>query len=84
MEVTSASDVRNNLAAMLEKAQHAPVIIQKQGRNAAVLLSCEEYERLTNAQRRAFQVLCDDVGEKAAAKGLTEEKLMAILAEDKE
>ena len=81
MEVTSASEVRNNLASMLEKAQHVPVVIQKQGRNAAVLLSCEEYERLTNADRRAFQALCDDVGEKAASKGLTEEKLMAILAD---
>lgn len=82
MQTVSSSDVRNNFAAMLEKAQHEPVAIQKQGRNAAVLLSYEEFERLTNAHRKAFQAVCDDIGAKAAARGLTEAKLMEILSSD--
>lgn len=82
MQTISSSEARNNLAAMLDKAQHEPVAIQKQGRNAAVLLSYEEYERLTNAHRLAFQAICDDVGSKAASRGLTEAKLMEILAEN--
>lgn len=81
METISSSDARNNMAAILEKAQHEPVAIQKQGRNAAVLLSFSDFERLTNAHRLAFQALCDDVGEKAESRGLTEAKLMEILAE---
>lgn len=82
MQVISSSDARNNLAAMLDKAQYEPVTIQRQGRNAAVLLSYEEFERLTNTHRLAFQAICDDVGEKAASRGLTEEKLMEILADN--
>jgi prevent-host-death family protein len=82
MQTVSSSDIRNNFAAMLEKAQHEPVAIQKQGRNAAVLLSYEAFERLTNAHRNAFQAVCDDVGAKAAARGLTEAKLIEILASD--
>lgn len=82
MQTISSSEVRNNLAAMLERAQHEPVAIQKQGRNTAVLLSYEEFERLTNAHRLAFQAICDEVGAKAASRGLTEEKLMEILAEN--
>jgi len=80
MQIISSSEARNNLAAMLDKAQHEPIAIQKQGRNAAVLLSYEEYERLTNASIAAFQAMCDDIGTKAAARGLTEEKLNELLA----
>ena len=81
MQTISSSKARNNFAAMLEKAQNEPVVIQKQGRNTAVLLSYEEFERLTNAHRLAFQAICDDVGAKAASRGLTEEKLIKILAQ---
>ncbi|MEZ5690278.1 MAG: type II toxin-antitoxin system Phd/YefM family antitoxin [Rickettsiales bacterium] len=80
MQIVSSSDVRNNFAAMLDKAQHEPVTIQKQGRNAAVLISYEEFERLTDAHKQAFQVICDDVGARAAARGLTEAKLIEILS----
>ena len=80
MQTISSSEARNNLAAMLDKAQHEPIAIQKQGRNAAVLLSYEEYERLTNASVAAFQAICDDIGAKAQSRGLTEEKLAELLA----
>jgi prevent-host-death family protein len=41
MLIVSSSEARNNLAAMLDKAQHEPIAIQKQGRKAAVLVSYE-------------------------------------------
>jgi len=82
METISSSDARNNLGALLEKAQHEPVAIQKQGRNAAVLLSYSDFERLTSAHRMAFQAICDEVGAKAESRGLTEAKLIEILAEN--
>jgi prevent-host-death family protein len=82
MQIVSSSEARNNLAAMLDKAQHEPIAIQKQGRKAAVLVSYEEYERLTNASAAAFQAICETIGKKAEARGLTEEKLAEILAEN--
>ena len=84
METISSSDARNNMAALLEKAQHEPVAIQKQGRNAAVLISFADFERLTNAHRLAFQAICDDVGAKAESWGLSEAKLMEIVADRKQ
>jgi prevent-host-death family protein len=80
MQTISSSDARNNLAAMLDKAQHEPIAIQKQGRTTAVLVSYEEYERLTNASVAAFQAICDTVGAKAKSRGLTEAKLAKLLA----
>ena len=82
MQTISSNKARNNLAAMLEKVQSEPVVIQKQGRNTAVLLSYKEFERLTNVHRMAFQAICDDVGAKAASRGLTEEKLIKTLRAD--
>ncbi len=80
MQYISSSDARNNLSSTLDKAQHSPVVIRKQNRDTAVLLSVEEYDRLKRASVQAFQALCDAIGHKAEASGLTEEKLAEILA----
>jgi prevent-host-death family protein len=82
MQVISSSEARNNLAAMLDKAQQEPIAIQKQGRNAAVLLSYEEYERLTADPVRRFQSICERIGRNAAARGLTDELFHEILAQE--
>ncbi len=82
MQMISSSEARNNLAAILEKAQHEPITIQKQGRNAAVLLSYEEYERLTSDPTKRFHALCERIRRNAEERGLTDEKFNAIMAED--
>ncbi len=82
MRTTSSSEAQKNLVAMLDEAQHEPIAVQKQGRNVAVLISYEEFERLTSIHRLAFQIICDNVGAKAESRGLTEEKLMEFLAEN--
>lgn len=84
MQTVSSSDARNNLAAMLDKAQHEPITIQKQGRNAAVLLSYEEYERLTGDPVRRFQSICDRIGRNAKERGLTDELFDSIMAQGDE
>ena len=42
----------------------------------------KEYERLTRLNVAEFQRFCDAVGDKAAAAGLTEDKLAELLADD--
>jgi antitoxin Phd len=81
MHIISSSEARNNLAAMLDKAQHEPIAIQKQGRNTAVLLSYEEYERLTADPVRRFESICTRIGHSAKERGLTDELFDAILAQ---
>ena len=43
----NATDFKNNLGQFLQKIYAEPVVINKMGRPTAVLLSYEEYERLT-------------------------------------
>ena len=46
MYVIKASDAKNKFGELLDKAQAEPVRIQKNGRDVAVVLSPEEFQRL--------------------------------------
>lgn len=63
----------NNRRRVLDAAQREPVIIRRQNRDVAVLLSPQDYERLRALNAMDFQQFCDRVAEKAAARGMTEE-----------
>ncbi len=47
MANANATDVKNRFGEFMEKAQREPVTVEKTGRSYAVLISFEEYERLT-------------------------------------
>jgi prevent-host-death family protein len=79
MRHVSATDAKQKLAALLDAAQREPVMIRRQKRDVAVLLSPQEYERLRALNAAEFQRFCDRVAGKAAEKGLTAEKLGKIL-----
>lgn len=82
MRYVSATDAKQRLAALLDAAQREPVVIRRQKRDVAVLLSPQEYERLCALNRDEFQRFCDRVGERAAARGMTKDKLAEILTDD--
>ncbi len=82
MRTISATEAKQRFAAMLDAVQREPVEIRRQDRPTAVLMSPEEYDRLRGLAIADFQRFCDQVGEKALARGLTEEKLDAILARE--
>lgn len=82
MEIISATEAKQNFAALLDRAQKAPILIRRQKRDVAFLVSSEEYERYRKLQLQEFQALVKDIGLKAQQRGLTEEKLAEILAED--
>ena len=81
MRYVSATDAKQRLAALLDAAQREPVVIRRQKRDVAVILSTQEYERLCALNADAFQRFCDRVAERAAAHGLTENKLAEILGD---
>ena len=81
MRYVSATEAKQSLAAVLDAAQREPVIIRRQQRDVAVVLSVQEYARLTALNVEEFQRFCDRIGERAKARGLTEEKLADMLAD---
>lgn len=82
MRYVSATEAKQRLAALLDAAQREPVTIRRQKRDVAVLMSPREYDRLRALNTAEFQRYCDRVGERAAARGLTEDKLTEILGDD--
>ena len=82
MRTLSATEAKQGLAGLLDMAAREPVIIRRQKRNVAVVLSMQEYERLTRLNVNEFRRFCDAIGDKAAQAGLTEDKLAELLADD--
>lgn len=82
MKTVSATEAKQTFAAVIDKAQREPVIIRKQNRDVAVIMSIEDYQRLTQANLQEFQSFREKIGHKAQARGLTEDKLDEILAMD--
>ena len=56
MQTMSAKDAKNAFGLLLDKARAAPVTVEKHGRGVVVVLSVEEYERLTSTTADAGQL----------------------------
>lgn len=69
----SVRDAKQRLAALLDAVQKEPIVIRRQKRDVAVLLSREEYDRLRGFNAAEFQSFCDRVASQAAGRGMTEE-----------
>jgi prevent-host-death family protein len=82
MQFVSATDAKQRLAAILDAAQREPVVIRRQNRDVAVLLSRQEYDRLCALNVSELQRFCDRIAEGAAARGMTGDRLAEILADD--
>ena len=82
MKTVSATEAKNRLGAILDDAQRESVIIRRQDRDIAVVLSMADYERLRAGNIQAFLELRNQVAAEAAANGLTEDRLNELLADD--
>jgi prevent-host-death family protein len=82
MQFISATEAKQTFAAVIDKAQREPVTIQKQNRNVAVIMSMEDYLRITRINIQDFQEFRENIGHKAQERGLTEDKLNELLSND--
>ena len=82
MRTFSANEAKQSLGRLLDSAQQEPVLIQRHQRDVAVVISPHEYDRLRGLNVREFQDFCAQVGQQARARGLTDEKLAELLADD--
>ncbi len=79
MRTISVTNARLRFAAILDAAQREPVIIHRNQRDVAVVLSMAQYERLRSINVAEFQVICDRIADAARKRGKTEEALADVL-----
>ncbi len=82
MRTVTASEAKQGLASVIEAAAREPIVIERQKRAVAVVLSMQEYERLVRLNVAEFQRFCDQVGVSAKDVGMNEAKLAELLADD--
>jgi prevent-host-death family protein len=82
MKSVAATEAKNRLGAILDEAQREPIVIRRQDRDIAVVLSMADYERLRAGNIQAFLDLRNEVAAQAAASGLTEKRLATLLTAD--
>ncbi len=82
MKSVPATEAKNRLGAILDEAQREPIVIRRQDRDIAVVLSMADYERLRTGNIQAFLDLRNEVAAQTAASGLTEERLAELLTTD--
>jgi prevent-host-death family protein len=79
MKTVSATDAKQRLAALLDAAQREPVLIRRQNRDVAVIMSAQEYDRIRGANVEELDRLCERVSKQAAERGMTDEILADLL-----
>ena len=82
MQFVSATQAKQSFGTIIDKAQREPIVIRKQKRDVAVIMSFEDYQRLTSATIQEFQLFRENLAYKAQNRGLTEDKLNDILVAD--
>jgi prevent-host-death family protein len=81
MKIVAATEAKNRLGAILDAAQREPIVIRRQDRDIAVVLSMADYERLRSANIRAFLDLRNEVAAEARDAGLTDKRLRQLLTQ---
>lgn len=82
MKRVSSTEAKQRFAAVLDAAQREPVTIRRQNREVAVVLSTQEYDRLRGLNVQEFENFCDAVAERAKGRGLNDQTLDSLLADD--
>ncbi len=79
MTTVSATQAKQQFAALLDKAQREPVRIRRHNRDVAVIVSADEYEQLRGMRAKELVSFTEETSRYASTQGMTEEVLEALL-----
>ena len=82
MKSIDEAEAQVRLDEILDEAQRQSIVIRRQDREIASVLSMAAYERLRDGAVRAFLDLRNDIAREASAAGLTEDRLSELLNDD--
>jgi PHD/YefM family antitoxin component YafN of YafNO toxin-antitoxin module len=80
--VSAATNAKQHLSALIDEVRREPVLIRRQNGDAAVLIAPQDHERLCARNIEEFQRFCDRIAKRAAARGLTPDKLAELLTDE--
>jgi len=81
MQYISTTDARAAFSDILSKVQKEPVVIQRQNKDVAVIISPEAYEKLRRINTAELNALCARASTYARKQGLTKAKLAKLLSD---
>ena len=82
MKEITAKDAKNGFGRLLDIIQSTPVRVTRNGRPVGVVMSVRQFERLRGAAWEQLAGTLDALGEEATARGLTDARLEALLADE--
>ena len=82
MKVMTITEAQAAFDKVLESLADDSVILKRDERDVAAVISIEDYEKLRRLKVEEFLALCERVGRAAEASGLSEEKLAELLRND--
>jgi prevent-host-death family protein len=78
----SATQAKQNFAALIDTAQREPVRIGRHERDVAVHVSAEEYETIRKLRAQELLRLSEEMGRYAKSQGMTEELFEQLPADE--
>lgn len=82
MLTMTAAEAKTHFGQLLDKAQRQPVQVTRHDRVVGVMISAEDYEAMRQFFADRLTRTMDTVAQRAEAKGLTEDKLAELLADE--
>jgi prevent-host-death family protein len=79
MSSMGVADARKNFAAVIEQAQHEPVVVERRGQAQAVVVSPEQFERMHQALEELEDIAAFDAAIGEEGENLPWEQVKAEL-----
>lgn len=82
MQTFTANDAKTRFGELIDRVQREPVQVTRRNRVVGVMVSAEDYAAMRAFYADRLRRTFEQVAEGAAAKGLTQEKLEQLLADE--